>query len=306
LQYISSRSEWIADVVVFKDVEPGVFREEKLMRNSQVLPVLKLKPVTASYVRSSDGWKVPLATDGKSVVPSSPGFDVGPDFALPVVTIDRVKALAYEQAYEALKLRLLKETALFGAAGTLATVVAAGPTNGATFALGVAFGAAYLVLLERNTDQVMVHVYVCVFFSSSSSSCELDACAGHKRCTKSGQILLPPTLRHFTTVLHLAGWGRGRFVKRRLFDLASLRTALAAAGGNLRGAMGDWGPRPVLPQPRAKGTVRRRGPCHHLFVNIHTLFLKSSPPHTHTYSLTRLEMKTGNEKRTNLPPQEKK
>jgi len=71
VQYIGTRQEWIADIVLFKDEGNGVFREEKRMRDSKYLPVADLAPVKASYVRAADGWKVPVTKEGK-VQPNTP------------------------------------------------------------------------------------------------------------------------------------------------------------------------------------------------------------------------------------------
>lgn len=70
-QYIAPRQEWIADVVTFRDEGGGVFREEKRRRTSEYLPVAKLAPVKASYVRAMDGWKVPVTQEG-AVKPDKP------------------------------------------------------------------------------------------------------------------------------------------------------------------------------------------------------------------------------------------
>jgi len=221
LQYIAPRSEWIADVVVFKDIEPGLFREEKRMRNSEYLPVLSLKPVTASYVQSSDGWRVPLAAasdggDGKKkgavvVLTSASGFDCGPDFALPIKEVNALKAAQYEQNYDKLKERLLKETLLFGAAGTVAAIAFTGPTIGLTFGVGVLSGAAYLLLLERNTDQV-----------------------GNEGSTR-GDLL--SSLRFAVPILLLGGISLERWVfgahDQFLFSLMPQDQFLAAVGGFL-------------------------------------------------------------------------
>ena len=100
LQYIAAREEWIADVVQFNgnaESEPGVFREERRRRRSEYLPVSDLRPVTASYVRSLDGWKVPLAKGGGSVLAAAPGYAMGPDFQLPVVAVDPAKQEAFQE-----------------------------------------------------------------------------------------------------------------------------------------------------------------------------------------------------------------
>ena len=95
-----------------------------------------------------------MSSDGGKVLPSAPAFYTGPNFSLPVVEVDAAKARVFEEAYQQLKRRLLKETFIFGCAGTAIAFAFAGATDGVTFGVGVAFGAAYLLLLERNTDQV--------------------------------------------------------------------------------------------------------------------------------------------------------
>ena len=75
-------------------------------------------------------------------------------FKLPEPQVDEDKYRQYLEEYEELKWRLLRETLLFGAAGTLATTVTQGREDGAVFAIGVLVGAGYLLLLEQQADKL--------------------------------------------------------------------------------------------------------------------------------------------------------
>lgn len=154
LQYIADRGQWIADIVVFKEIEPGLYRETKRGRASEYMDVTALKPVLASYVRETDGWRVPIDKATGLVRPSAPAYIIDDTFELPKPVIDEDKYTQYLEEYEELKGRLLRDTLLFGAAGSAATLATQGAEDGAIFALGVLVGAGYLLLLQQQADQV--------------------------------------------------------------------------------------------------------------------------------------------------------
>lgn len=68
---------------------------------------------------------------------------------LPIDAVDQRGVLGY--AFYLASFFFLQ---IFGAACSAGTALLAGPEDGATFAAGVLAGAAYLLLLERNTDRV--------------------------------------------------------------------------------------------------------------------------------------------------------
>ena len=154
LQYIADRGQWIADIVVFKEIEPGLYRETKRGRASEYMDVTALKPVLASYVRATDGWRVPIDKATGLVKPWAPAYIIDDTFELPKPVIDEDKYTQYLEEYEELKWRLLRDTLLFGAAGSAAALATQGAEDGAIFALGVLVGAGYLLLLQQQADRV--------------------------------------------------------------------------------------------------------------------------------------------------------
>lgn len=116
--------------------------------------VISLKPVLASYVRAVDGWRVPVDKATGLVKPAAEAYIIDDTFKLPEPQVDEDKYRQYLEEYEELKWRLLKETLLFGAAGTAACVATQGPEDGSIFGVGVLVGAAYLFLLEQQADKL--------------------------------------------------------------------------------------------------------------------------------------------------------
>ena len=116
--------------------------------------VISLKPVLASYVRAVDGWRGPVDKATGLGKPAAEAYIIDDTFKLPEPQVDEDKYRQYLEEYEELKWRLLRETLLFGAAGTLATTVTQGREDGAVFAIGVLVGAGYLLLLEQQADKL--------------------------------------------------------------------------------------------------------------------------------------------------------
>ena len=97
LQFIGSRNEWIADVVVFTEQpsEKGLYREERRRRISQTAPVATLKPVRASYVRSLDGYKVPVDKATGRVLNYVDSYRIDSDFVLPTPEVSPLPFLVF-------------------------------------------------------------------------------------------------------------------------------------------------------------------------------------------------------------------
>jgi len=152
LQYVESRNQWIADVVEFKGIGNGLYRDERGRRKSDYVDVAVLQPLMASYVRSSDAWKVPLKNGQPE--PLAPRYFIDENFSLPTPEVDEDKVAQYLEEYEALKFRLLKEAVMFGTAGALVATLTQGVEDGIIFALGAVTGIGYLRLLGRRADQL--------------------------------------------------------------------------------------------------------------------------------------------------------
>ena len=90
LQFIQGRDQWLADLVVLRETGDGIYSEVKTRRQTEYMDVEELQPVRASYVRSSDGYKVPLDFEG-AIIPYATSYRVDASFALPVKEVDEEK-----------------------------------------------------------------------------------------------------------------------------------------------------------------------------------------------------------------------
>lgn len=61
---------------------------------SKYVDATLLQPLLASYVRSSDAWKVTLDRNGR-VLPSAPGYAIDESFRLPERELDESKMAKY-------------------------------------------------------------------------------------------------------------------------------------------------------------------------------------------------------------------
>ncbi|KAG5178799.1 P-loop containing nucleoside triphosphate hydrolase protein [Tribonema minus] len=154
LQYIAARNTWIADVLPLKEIGDGQYARRRGW-GTNVEDVEKLRPVRAFYVRSVDAFQVRTNSDDPGdLVYAGPCYNIK-DFELPPPPpVDSASAEMSLAEYEALKVRLLRDTLLFGAAGSVAAALAVGIEEGAVFALGAATAAAYVALLGRNADKI--------------------------------------------------------------------------------------------------------------------------------------------------------
>ncbi|CAM9458149.1 unnamed protein product [Phaeothamnion confervicola] len=152
LQYIESRGKWIADLLPLEEIGDGQYAREK-GRRTVAEDVDTLRPVRAFFVRSTDAFKV-MQKEGTGA-PSyiADGYRVD-NFELPKRTVDVIKLQESLEEYEALKTRFLRDTLLFGAAGTAIATAVGGLDRGLVFGLGAATSAAYVCLLEKNADHL--------------------------------------------------------------------------------------------------------------------------------------------------------
>mmetsp|Transcript_69 Transcript_69/g.229 ORF Transcript_69/g.229 Transcript_69/m.229 type:complete len:606 (-) Transcript_69:101-1918(-) len=157
LQYIGSRSQWIADIAVLDDIGEDIYRAKGKIA-TEVEDVTTLRPLRALYVRSSDGFKVmkksETAADGSvERVPlrRADAYELD-GFELPKPKVDEEVLQRDLDAYEALKKRLVVDAAGIGAAGAVIAGVGFGVDRGVIFGAGAVAGLAYLGLLGRATD----------------------------------------------------------------------------------------------------------------------------------------------------------
>lgn len=155
LQYIATRGQWLADVTPLIALGDGSYQEPSRRRgDTDSLDAALLAPLPASYVRTAAAWRVPLGSDGATPLTAAPGFRLS-DYALPTAAAaDPAKAAKTLAQYDGLKTRILRDTLLFGAAGTLVAAVGFTPDLALVYGLGLFGSLAYLLLLARATDRL--------------------------------------------------------------------------------------------------------------------------------------------------------
>ncbi|CAM9334185.1 unnamed protein product [Choristocarpus tenellus] len=152
LQFVEQTGKWRAYVLPLKEIGEDQYARKK-GRRSAAEDAEKLRPVRAFYVRSVDGFKV--MTDSETGEPRyiSDGYKLD-DFQLPVPVIDPAKAAVDLKSYEDLKSRILWDAVNFGAVGSILTFLVAGTDLGLLFAFGSLAAVSYVILLEKNADDV--------------------------------------------------------------------------------------------------------------------------------------------------------
>ncbi|CAM9582821.1 unnamed protein product [Discosporangium mesarthrocarpum] len=152
LRFVEQTGKWRAYVLPLTDIGEDQYVRKK-NRKSAAEDVEDLRPVRAFYVRSVDGFKVMKDSVKKEPRYISDGYKLD-DFQLPKPVVDPVKFATDLQTYEVLKARILMDTATFGAVGTALALVFTGTDRGLLFGLGAAAAVAYVILLEKNADDV--------------------------------------------------------------------------------------------------------------------------------------------------------
>lgn len=149
-------SGWSLEIAELDDVGSGYyadfpFRQRQSKKSMRDLAAVS--PIAASYVRVEGAYKVPIDTNGRPQVRADaydiedyPGPFAGDDaINLTVVEADAVK-------YGDLKSKLLRYSALFGLAGTIATDLVKGTEDAVIYAAGSVASVLYLFFLTVKTD----------------------------------------------------------------------------------------------------------------------------------------------------------
>ena len=146
---------WIAEVTQLDDLGDGYFTDfsSRKRASKRVLrPMETLTPLPASFVRSEMAWKVPNT-------PLFPRYNLvgykGPQADKKSASTIAADAVILEQdkkAYNALKLQLIRDAALFGLGGTFLVQFLRGLDDALIYFTGALAGVGYLFFLSIKTD----------------------------------------------------------------------------------------------------------------------------------------------------------
>lgn len=149
-------NKWLVEINEAEDVGDGYFAEypSRKRKRSALRKLEEIAPLPASFVRSEDAFKIPMERGTNNPMPSHPSYDLvgyeGP-MAAPV-NQDVVETDG--EKYEGIKLSLLKNAAIAGAAGTIVAELFRGAEVAIIYFAGALAGVGYLYFLGIKTDTV--------------------------------------------------------------------------------------------------------------------------------------------------------
>lgn len=155
---MGDETTWIAELSELEDVGDGYYSEYGFMKRQSkkaLRDLDKISPISASFVRNENAFKVPREAGTLKPMVRAEQYDLE-DYEGPLsqLTIDQDVIQADGEVYAALKLELIRNAAVVGAAGALVVDLVKGFEDAAIFAAGAAAGVAYLFFLGVKTDTV--------------------------------------------------------------------------------------------------------------------------------------------------------
>lgn len=160
ISYITKKmgsNDWIAEVSELDDIGDGYFAEypsRTRMSKRTDRQLTKVSPVSASFVRSENAFKVPMSKSG-SVLVRTEAYELdgylGP-FGGENAVVDQDILTADGIKYAELKNKLIKYVAITGVAGSLITSIVKGPEDAIIYGAGALASVLYLFLLTVKTD----------------------------------------------------------------------------------------------------------------------------------------------------------
>jgi len=152
--YDDGTGRWLVEIQEMEDVGDGYYADypSRKRRSKQSLRKLEeVAPVSASFVRTEDAYKIPRDRAGR-----------------PLSLFDQYKLVGYEgpaavpvneevvqsdaERYAALKIKLLKDAALAGLFGTVLVELLRGFDDAITYLAGAIAGVGYVFFLSVKTD----------------------------------------------------------------------------------------------------------------------------------------------------------
>ncbi|KAJ1449773.1 hypothetical protein M885DRAFT_534516 [Pelagophyceae sp. CCMP2097] len=161
------RTRWVADVVPLQDQAQQLWRVPSYTRAKQkrnAVDVSELVPLAAEYVQDSDAWRIAresgeaptkeLSGSAVGLVKRADGYaELADDFKPLTAPIDVDKARRALRNYNSLKDRLLRDSGIAAAVGTVGAFAVGGVDDAGAFAVGAGAAVAYVALLSRAADK---------------------------------------------------------------------------------------------------------------------------------------------------------
>lgn len=162
LSYISTKiggeRAWTAEITELEDVGDGYYAEygsRKRQWKRSTRDLSAVSPVSASFVRSENAYKVPISAETGLPKVRAETYDLdqyeGP-VAMAAESVNQEVLKADAVVYDALKGRLFRYAALAGVTGTLIADLTKGTEFAVVYGAGFAASLVYLFLLSLKTD----------------------------------------------------------------------------------------------------------------------------------------------------------
>jgi guanylate kinase len=151
-------SGWTVDITGLEDVGDGYYADfpSRQRAKKAVKDLASISPVTASFVRSENAFKIPREPGTGLPAVRAQQYDIegylGP-FSDPM-SINQSVVEQDAVVYEALKGKLLKYAAITGVAGTLSVDLTKGTEDAIIYGAGAFASILYLLFLSLKTDTI--------------------------------------------------------------------------------------------------------------------------------------------------------
>ena len=149
---------WLVELTELEDVGDGYFAEYPSRKRSSKQSIRRLEeiaPLSASFVRSENAYKIPKDPITLQPSPMFPQYQIeGFTGFQPSTTVDQDVVYRDGQTYNSLKFQLYKDAALYGLVGIILTDLFRGIEDALIYAAGAIAGVGYLFFLSVKTDTV--------------------------------------------------------------------------------------------------------------------------------------------------------
>lgn len=147
-------NKWLVEITEMEDVGDGYYAEypSRKRRKSALRKLEEIAPLPASFVRSEDAFKIPMERGTNRPLPSHVGYNLVDYEGPKAVSINQDVVQADSDNYQQIKLSLLRNAAIAGAAGTVGVDLFRGTEDAIIYAAGALAGVAYLFFLGIKTD----------------------------------------------------------------------------------------------------------------------------------------------------------
>ena len=155
---LGQENKWLVELTELENVGDGYYAEYPSRQRSKrksLRPLEQVSPISASFVRTENAFKVPRTLEGIPLVRAEQ-FDIE-GFQGPFSGENAIDKSIIEkdgEIYNALKGSLIRNAALAGVVGTLLANLIKGGQDAAIYAAGAFAGVGYLFFLSIKTDTV--------------------------------------------------------------------------------------------------------------------------------------------------------